>query len=269
MALSVKAPHPGSNFDFQIGFPGLSWRLMHAEAGATLPRDFHTTRWTLVCHAQDDSEDGRRALADLCEAYYEPVVVFLRCETRDSDLARDLAHAFFTEMLRGKAIRGADPGKGRFRCYLLGAVKHFLRNHRAAARRQKRGGGARHVSLEDTDTLCLPDFDTLSPDIAFDRQWATTLLGHALETLRKEFAARGKGETFDLLKPWLTGDANHGDQQALAASLGMNPNTLKTEVSRLKKRFRVLVEAEVAGTLPEGGSVREELAALQAALRSG
>src|SRR5690606_30709865 len=143
------------------------------------------------------------------------------------DLSRDLAHAFFAEMLRGSTVEGADQNKGRFRSYLLGAVKHFLQNRRAAEGRLKRGGGAEHVSLEDPAVLGLSDTDTLSPDGAYDRQWATALLGHALETLRKEFAACGKEETFDLLKPWLTGDAAHGDQQDVAAALGANRNTLK------------------------------------------
>ena len=91
---------------------------------------FHTTRWTRVCLAKADSEDGRRALADLCDTYYEPVVAFLRCELRDADAARDMSHSFFTEMLAGGTIDRVDQERGRFRSYLLGAVKHFVAHHR-------------------------------------------------------------------------------------------------------------------------------------------
>jgi len=241
---------------------------MGAETASSFPRDFHTTRWSLVCQATVSSDDGRRALANLCEGYYEPVVVFLRCETRDPDLARDLAHAFFAEMLAGKTIGGADQTKGRFRSYLLGAVKHFLWNHHASERRQKRGGGAEHLSLDDTAALGVSDKGQIPPDRAFDRQWATTLLGHALDVLREEYANRGKAEWFDTLKPWLTGEAEHGDQQILAARLGMNLNTFKSEVFRLKQRFQILVRGEVAGTVDGEGSVQDELSLLLAALRN-
>ena len=232
------------------------------------PGDFLTTRWSRVCHAKNDSEDGKRALADLCEAYYEPVVVFLRYELRDPDEARDTAHAFFAEMLAGGPIRGADQDRGRFRSYLLGALKHFLSNERAARGRLKRGGGAEHRGLDDTGARSIADGRQMPPDLAYDRQWATTLLGHALETLRVEYSERGKADVFDRLKPWLTGEAEHGDQQTLAASLGMNLNTLKSDISRLKARFQILVKTEIAGTVDGEVEVREELAILFAALRN-
>src|SRR5476651_2277890 len=86
-------------------------------------REFLTTRWTQVSRAKADSPEGRRALAELCDAYYEPVAEFLRCELRDADAARDLAHDFFASTLNGGAIVHAQQERGRFRSYLLGAVK--------------------------------------------------------------------------------------------------------------------------------------------------
>lgn len=109
---------------------------------------FHTTRWTRVCLAKAESDDGRQALADLCEAYYEPVVAYLRSVFRDVDAAREMSHAFFAEMLAGGRIHTADPERGRFRFYLLGAVKHFVARHREAESRQKRGGGVAPLSLD-------------------------------------------------------------------------------------------------------------------------
>ncbi|MEQ1851049.1 MAG: hypothetical protein ABMA01_05585 [Chthoniobacteraceae bacterium] len=96
---------------------------------------FLTTRWTCVGQAKADSEEGRRALADLCGAYYEPVVACLRSVLRDVDAAREMSHAFFAEMLAGGTIHPAERGRGRFRSYLLGAVKHFVGHQRVAARR--------------------------------------------------------------------------------------------------------------------------------------
>jgi RNA polymerase sigma-70 factor (ECF subfamily) len=231
--------------------------------------EFRTTRWTQVQRAKADSVEGRRALGELCHAYYEPVAAFLRHELRDTDAARDLAHDFFAEILAGGAISRADQARGRFRSYLLGAVKHFLSRHRESARRHKRGHGVENISLHDTTTgeiRALPDPGALSPDAAFDRQWALTVLGRALEALRQECAVEGRAEFFEQLKPWLTGDAAHGDQAALAARCGMNANALKVAVHRMKRRFRDLLKAEVAGTLEDERQVEAEMQALFAAL---
>jgi DNA-directed RNA polymerase specialized sigma24 family protein len=228
--------------------------------------EFRTTRWTQVRRAKADSPEGRRALAELCDSYYEPVVTFLRCELRDADAARELAHDFFAQILGGGAIARAEQERGRFRSFLLGAVKHFLSHHREASRRLKRGGGKENLSLDEAEARSLPDAGVLSPDAAFDQQWALTVLAHALEALRHECDREGRADFFELVKPWLTGDTARGDQAALAACHGMNANALKVAVHRLKQRFRLLLKAEVAGTLDDPGLVEAEMHALFAAL---
>lgn len=154
--------------------------------------EFCTTRWTQVSRAKADSPEGRRALAELCNAYYEPVAAFLRCELRDADAARELAHDFFAHLLTGGAIARAEQERGRFRSYLLGAVKHFLSHQRAAQRRLKRGGGVEILSLNGTEVRAVPDAGVLSPDAAFDRQWALTVVAHALEALQHECVAEDR-----------------------------------------------------------------------------
>jgi RNA polymerase sigma-70 factor (ECF subfamily) len=228
---------------------------------------FHTTRWTRVCAARTDSEEGRRALADLCDAYYEPVLAFLRCELREADAAHDASHAFFEQMLSRGGMQTAEPERGRFRSYLLAAVKHFVSHQREAARRQKRGGGVPHTALDGTEVRQVPDAGHAAPDHEFDRQWALAVLRHGLDRLRRECAAEGNEELFVRLQPWLSGEAETGDQAALAAALGINLNSLKSHVHRLKRRFRALVKDEIAGTLVAGGSVADELAVLLGALR--
>jgi len=178
---------------------------------ATPGEEFRTTRWTQVSRAKADSPEGRRALAELCNAYYEPVSAFLRYELRDADAARELAHDFFAHLLAGGAIARAEQERGRFRSYLLGAVKHFLSHQREASQRLKRGGGRENLSLYETEARSVPDAGVLSPDAAFDRQWALTVVAHALEALRRECVAEGRADFFEQVKPWLTGDAARGD----------------------------------------------------------
>jgi len=257
--LVTMASTPGPLF-----FPPASDRAL--ETGG-----FHTTRWTQVARAKQSSDEGREALRALCAAYYSPVLVFLRREGRDPDAARELAHEFFERILEGDAIAGADRMQGRFRSYLLGAVKHFLGHRREAEQRLRRGAGVKPLSIEleteDSPVLAIADGENLPPDAAFDRQWALTVLTRSLRLLRQECETAGCAELFNQLQPWLTGEAGHGDQAALAVKLGMNMNSLKSAVRRLKQRFRALVKTEIGSTLEDGASVDDEMNALFAALR--
>lgn len=227
---------------------------------------FHTTRWTRVCLAKADSEDGRRALADLCDAYYEPVVAYLRSVFREADAAREMSHAFFAKMLSGGTIQTADQERGRFRFYLLGAVKHFAAHQHETETRLKRGGGQQLVSLDDIPPLKVPEDGRLSPEAAFDRQWAVTVLDRAMQALNAECKAQGKPDLVQQMRPWLMGESGYGDQSAVAATLCLSLPAVKAAIHRLRSRFRQHVKAEVAGTLGDEGSVDEEMRSLFAAL---
>lgn len=231
---------------------------------------FHTTRWTRVCLAKADSEDGRGALADLCDAYYEPVVAYLRSVLHDADAARDMTHAFFAEVLAGGKIHAADPERGRFRFYLLGAVKHFVAHRRESDMRLRRGGGEKPLSLDaassESPALEVPEDARLSPEAAFDRQWAVTVLARAMDALQAECAASGKAALFDQLRPSLLGESEYGDQAAAADALGMSEGAMKVAVHRMRHRFRQCVKAEIAGTLKDEAAVEDEMRSLLVAL---
>lgn len=227
---------------------------------------FHTTRWTVVCLAKAGSDEGRHALADLCSAYYEPVVAFLRRVMRDADVARELGHAFFAEVLAGGQIGTADPARGRFRSYLLGAVKHFVSRERERAQTLKRGGGRAFVSLDAEEASAVPDGGQPSPDAAFDHQWALTVLERGLRALRQECQAEGRAAFFDHVRPLLTGEGNHGAQAEVAAACGMSIEAFRMALHRLKKRLRQCVKAEVAGTLGDAACVADEMQVLMEAL---
>lgn len=226
---------------------------------------FMATRWTLVVRAQGDSTAAREALGTLCEAYYAPVAAFVRSRVRDDEAARDLTQEFFARVLQGGALDAAAPGRGRFRSYLLGAVKHFLADMHDRRMAAKRGGGMEPVPIDSaTDTS--PGFEPEAPagpamEMQFDRQWAFTLLDRALRALESEFREAGKGGQFEVLKPWLTG-AEAGPQSEAAGRLGMNENAVKVAIHRLRARFRELVKAEIAVTVEDPAEVATELAYL-------
>lgn len=241
------------------------------------PAVFATTRWTLVLRARGDGPEARAALGELCEAYWMPVFRFLRREGRTEDEARELAQEFFARLLAGAGVASVDPGRGRFRSYLLGAVKHFLGDLRERAGRLKRGGGVEHDSLDGHDPAGesgegpapreIEDPSVAFEEAAFDREWAVAVMDRALKAVEREFLGAGKADQFGVLKGWLAGDGAGVSQADAARQLGMSEGAVKVAVHRLRARFRALLREELAQTLPEGESVDEELRYLVSVLR--
>lgn len=229
--------------------------------------NFHPTQWTLVLRSCEEGEEARAALSELCAAYYGPVVAFLRREGRSDDAAREMAHAFFENVL-ASGVGTPDPQRGRFRSYLLGALKHFLSKQREAALAGKRGGGTEHVPLvSETATspgILLPG--VLDDTLAFDREWALALIGRALTALENEHS--GKEPMFSALKPWLNG-GTAVSQAETARSLGMSETAVKVAIHRLRARLRELIRAEVVATVNDPEEVTEELRHLIAVASRG
>lgn len=230
----------------------------------TSPGDhFLTTRWSRVVAAQGASTQAETALADLCAAYYAPVHSYITRTAHDLGDQRDLAQEFFARLLAGSVLAGAERQKGRFRGYLLGAVKHYLADTRDRLRAAKRGAQHDHVPLvPGTDTspgleLCAPEAE--APDAWFDRQWGLAVLDLALASLAAEHEHQGKAEQFQVLKPWLTGDAAGVSQAEAAAQLGLSEGAIKVAIHRLRKRFRDFVKTEISHTVSTEQEAREEL----------
>ena len=242
-------------------------------ASTKSPGIFVTTQWTQVLATRGDSPEARQALSDLCAAYYTPVFILMRRASPSEEAARDLTQEFFARLLSRAGLGKVDPERGRFRFFLLGAVRHFLADVHDEQCRLKRGGGRVPVSLDaGTDTspsLELADTTTPSPDLEFDREWAVTLLDRALDRLGREQAEAGGGEQFPALKPWLTGDKQEVSQSDLAARLGMSEGALRVTLHRLRKRFRELVREEIASTVGNSTHVREEMGYLLEVLSQG
>ncbi len=237
---------------------------------------FHTTRWTQVLAARGGTPESKQALRDLCEACYAPVELFVR-RYRGTDDARDLTHAFFAKLLEGDSLGNLDRTRGRFRTYLLGAVKHFLADRHDHDQAARRGGGHIPQSLNhsQTDSVTrdrqiaeLADPHGFPPDAYFDRQWALAVVDQAIETLRNEAVAACDVSRFDVLKQWLVA-ADIPSAGAQLDALGLSAVALKVAVHRLRKRFRQVVQAQIADTVSDPAEISDELNYLISALCSG
>ena len=217
----------------------------------------------MVLRARGEEPEARAALAELCEIYWTPVFRFLRREGRNEDVSQDLTQEFFAKLLAGNGIAMIDPQKGRFRSYLLGALKHFLAEDRRNETRQKRGGGAEIESIEDEEvsviTPEIPDPSAMISDPYFDRQWGIALMERGLRTVEATFRNSGREAQFEVLKPWLVGDTENLSQASAAAQLGMTSGSIKVAIHRLRKEFGNAIRNEIEQTVSEPDAIADEL----------
>ena len=229
---------------------------------SAVPQWFVTTHWSVVLAAgRSDSTRARAALEKLCRNYWYPLYAFVRRLGHSAEDAEDLVQSFFTICLEKNYLGAAEQSKGRFRSFLLIALKRFLANEWNKARAQKRGGSHTAISLDGLTAeqrYALEPADHLSADKLFDRRWALTLLDQVVARLRDEQADAGKLEQFEQLKECIT-SAGRGEPYAeIAARLGTSEGAIKVTAHRLRQRYRELLEEEIANTVATPGEVEEE-----------
>jgi RNA polymerase sigma-70 factor (ECF subfamily) len=224
---------------------------------------FVTTHWSVVLAAgRSDTTRAHDALAHLCKSYWYPLYAYARrrgCSPHD---AQDLTQDFFARLLAGKWVAEADRQRGRFRSFLLTAMKHFMANEWHKAQAQKRGGGQPILSLDD-DTAehryRLEPAETATPESLFERGWALTLLEGVLARLEEEYRVDGKQAWMEAMRPALTTDRGDLDYADLAHKLGMTETAARVAVHRLRQRYRQLIRAEVASTVASPEEVEAEM----------
>ncbi|MCP5111610.1 MAG: sigma-70 family RNA polymerase sigma factor [bacterium] len=236
------------------------------------PREFATTHWSLVAAAKscEASETrARKALGELCRAYWYPLYAFVRYRGYSSDDAQDLTQAFFARLIETSGFASADPERGRFRSYLLGAMKHFLANEWHRAQTRKRGGQAQFIEWDALDPearYARASTQSDDPEHFFDREWALETVAGALNALRDEMVNAGKSEQFDAIKGSLTGE-DELPREEIAARLDMTAGAVKVAVHRLRQRYRELLRAAIAETVSNEADLDDEMRYLVAVLR--
>jgi RNA polymerase sigma-70 factor (ECF subfamily) len=232
---------------------------------------FATTRWSVVLAAgRQESTGSQRALSDLCEWYWYPLYCYVRRRGYSTHDAQDITQAFFAQLLE-KSFFADDvhQERGRFRAFLLAALKHFMANERDRARAKKRGGGQTHVAWDfgdAEDRYEREPADGLTPEKIYERRCAVVLVERALDRLRADYARAGKGDLFERIKGVLTGEDGTSDYADVARDLGTTAGAIKVAAHRLRKRFRHCLREEVAQTVADPSEVEAELRDLQDSL---
>jgi RNA polymerase sigma factor (sigma-70 family) len=233
---------------------------------------FKTTHWSVVLAARKSSSlDYKDALTTLCEAYWLPIYAYLRRHGYSTQDAEDYTQGFFTALIEKQGLRLADPEQGRFRSYLLGALKHYLADAKDRAQAQKRGGCCTIVSLDAAkgeNHFNHASDNRLTPEQLFDRSWALTILHRALRRLEEESAKGGNQKVTKQLMSYLAPAGDTTSYRETAAQMNMTETAIKAGVYRLRKRYRTLLKEEIAQTVEIETQVEEEIKFLLAALSS-
>src|SRR5262245_40990286 len=231
-------------------------------------RRLATTRWSLIVAVKGNSPRASEALAELCELYWVPVYAFIRRSGVSTEDARDLTQAFFTRVLEKGWFGQAEPARGRFRSFLLTAVRHFLANQFDAAQAQKRGGSYTLLPFQFDDgehRYLLEPGDGVTPEDLYERRWALTVLEAALARVSATYADRALQPVFAALRPALTGEESES-YAAKATGLGMTEGALRVAFHRLRRQFSKSLRAIVTETVEHPEDVDDELRFLLAVL---
>ena len=224
---------------------------------------FTTTHWSLVLNARDPSSPlATEALEKLCRTYWYPLYAYVRRQGEDDETAKDLTQGFFARLLEKNYLAQVQRERGKFRSFLLVALKHFLADERDKTRAQKRGGGQAIISLDDTtweDRYRLEPVDAIDAEKLYERRWALTLLEQARARVLAEYVKAGKAELYDRLKAFDSGDQNAPSYAQVAAELELTESAVKSAVFRMRQRYRELVREEVANTVENPAEVDSEI----------
>jgi RNA polymerase sigma-70 factor (ECF subfamily) len=216
-----------------------------------------------------DTTLARDALARLCQTYWHPLYAYVRRLGNSPHDSQDLTQEFFARLLEKNYLAGADESRGRFRSFLLAALKHFLANEWDKARAQKRGGGRIPIPINigTAETSCgFEPVDNVTAEKIYERRWALTLLAQVLRRLREEYVQAGREKLFEQLKPTLTEASRTVRYAEMAVRLGTSEGAVKVAVHRLRQRYREVLRAEIADTVASPAEVEDELRNLFAAL---
>ena len=227
---------------------------------------FPETSWGLILATRADAGSGRGALADLCRRYWMPVYASVRRQGFSPADAEDLVQGFFMHLIERGTVERADPARGRFRSFLLGALRWFLANEHERENARKRGGHSTFVPIDRAEvesSLQLSAECEASLDLQFDQQWARALVRNALDALRAEYTESGQAPLYATLQSCLDPAVATPSYAVLATRLASNQGAVKVAVHRLRGRFRTVLRREVELTVASALEVDEELTYLR------
>lgn len=206
--------------------------------------------------------EREQALELLCSRYWHPLYAFIRRRGFTVEQAEDLTQEFFARLLAAKSLEDVSPERGKFRAFLLAALKNFLANEWDRSRRLKRGGGEPVLSLdlvEGEAWLASDHSPAGTEDAFFDRHWAKAFTAAVMHSLKRQAREDGALDRFEALKVFLASEPSANTYEDVAARLGMNVPAVKSAIHRLRRQYGQMVRDEMAATLVNEADVEAEI----------
>jgi len=235
---------------------------------------FPKTRWTLVVRSgnsgEEESAHAEKALAELCEIYWPPLYLYLRRAGKSPQDSEDMVQDFFAHVVRRDFFERADPAQGKLRSFLLKSLKNFAVDRHKFETAEKRGGNVHLLSIDHDQAerqLSIEQSSHLAPDVAYDRQWALSVLEGALDSVADQYSENGKKQLFDALSPLIAWNVRARPQKEVAEELGLTDSAMRVALHRLRSKFKDAIRGRVAETVVGGSKeIDREIEELFAAL---
>lgn len=148
--------------------------------GSPAPSAMPPTLWTVVLEAGAGTE---AALERLCRLYWLPINAYLRRWGYNEHDAEDFTQTFLAHLLAKDRLAGIRRDKGRFRSYLLGALRNFVIDHNVRKRRLETL--PLQAETPGDDRVREPVDPARTPEEEFERRFSLSLIQHALDRVRE------------------------------------------------------------------------------------
>jgi DNA-directed RNA polymerase specialized sigma24 family protein len=188
--------------------------------------------------------EARALLEAFCEASFPKVLAIVRRHGYRGADAEDMTQAYFARFLERGDLEYAAAWQGSLQVFLHVSVRYFLSNERDRARAQKRGGGRRLLSLDQTPdpgAAPLEPADLATPETLLADAQATRAIEDALARLRSEMEHAGGGERLARVERYLLCEVNTGSYRRMADEWGVGESAARVVVHRLRRRLARLV----------------------------
>jgi len=231
---------------------------------------FPTTDWGLLGDVRGSNTEAKHAALDiLIRRYWKPVYLFLRHSGREEEAAKDSTQGFFANWIENDSFAKADKDRGRFRSFVLASLKRFVANEHRAAYAQKRRPSAGLLSLDELmDNVDVPfdPADNMTPEMIFDKSWASEVIQRVLRHYEQECKTTDKLVHYDIfsrriIKPILEG----ADESSYADLARVHRITEKQAANHLltaKRAFQRLLKEEIRLYAESEAEVSEETRAI-------
>jgi RNA polymerase sigma-70 factor (ECF subfamily) len=227
---------------------------------------FPSTLWSQLKNAKTDDEARRRIIiGNLTETYWKPIYSHLRRKGYDNEKAKDLTQGFFQDIVLGrKLILRADRTKGKFRTFLLSALKRYVAEIHRAQTRRKRFPEKGLVQLEWEEFINLSTAQAgRTPEEAYCYAWAADVIDYVIDEVKKQCLTTRSSKHWlvfwaKILQPIINNSEAPSHAEICAKYDIRDESTASNMITTVKRRFRDVLKRRLRELTRSDSEAEEE-----------